>query len=109
MFSEYSRKIEADNSVVSCNYIQLQRFQRSFSKLTGKRRVLPFKIQPNDTQKIGYVCADVVKTTDIVIKRKSAVQKFVLSSEAILQEVFGASKITQDSVNVVCSATCECI
>ena len=70
---EYSRKIDAGNSVVSCNYIKLQRFQRIFSKLAGKgeyHRLREYFIQRNDTQELGYVCVYVVKTTDIVIKEK---------------------------------------
>ena len=73
MFYEYSRKIDAGNSVVSCNYVKSQRFQKIFSKLAGKDKYYCSRkcfILPNDTQKIGYVCAYVVKTTDIVIKGK---------------------------------------
>ena len=45
---------------------------------------------------------------DVVIKgKKCSARKFVLSSEAIPQEVFYASKITRSSVNVVCCATRE--
>ena len=42
-----------------------------------------------------------VKTTDIVIKgKKCSAKSLCLSSEAIPQEVFGASKITRSSVKI---------
>ena len=42
---------------------------------------------------------------DVVIKVQC--KSLCLSSEAIPQEVFGASKITRISVKVVCHAMCE--
>ena len=73
MFSEYSHKVDAGNSVELCNYVELQRFQRIFSKLAGKGKYHHLRecfIQPNDTQEIGYVCVYVVKTTDVLIQEK---------------------------------------
>ena len=78
VFSEYLRKIDAGNSVVSCNYVKLQQFQRIFSKLAGKGEYYHSRkcfIQLSDTQELGNVCVYVVKTTDIVIKGKNVVQE----------------------------------
>ena len=36
MFSEQPHKLDVGKSVVSCNYVKLQQFQRTFSKLAGK-------------------------------------------------------------------------
>ena len=82
MFSEYSHKIDAGNSVVLCNDVKLQRFQRIFSKLTAKGEYYHSRqcfIQLNDTQELGNICVYVVKTTDVVIKEKLWCKSLCLS------------------------------
>ena len=60
---------------MSCNYVKFQRFSEKLFKTCGKRRVSQFNTVFHP---IGYVCAYVVKTMNVVTKGKSIVQKFVL-------------------------------
>ena len=100
-------------ATVLCRVITLScsDFRESFQNSRGKASITvqdSVSFNSSDTQEIGYVCVYVVKTTDVVIKGKSVVQESLcLSSEAIPQEVFCASKITRSNVNVVCHTTRE--
>ena len=70
-------------ATVLCLVITLSssNFRESFQNLRRRRvsRSREYFIQLNDIQELGYVCVYVVKTKDVVIKRKSLVQKVCVS------------------------------